>query len=236
MHSVAGERKIAPTAALEELAEAPPELGEDPRELLIRREQEEQFMKLVEQLPLPQRSVLLLHFVEDFSLEEIAGITGAATRHGQIAPALREARVEEITGGKSRMKTPRELLFERHRSAETKLDAVRESVVATVRSPQPAKPAATPKPHYTLRDLLLSCRWHLTAMSAAWLVVLVLNVDRSTGPTTQLARENRRAAAAAHGFAAGVSTAVDRVAGTAGRGTGAPPPRRSQFRPPWEVV
>jgi len=34
-------------------------------------------MNLLNQLPLPQRSVLLLHFVEDFSLEEIAGITGA---------------------------------------------------------------------------------------------------------------------------------------------------------------
>ena len=34
-------------------------------------------MSLLNQLPLPQRSVLLLHFMEDFSLEEIAGITGA---------------------------------------------------------------------------------------------------------------------------------------------------------------
>jgi len=32
-------------------------------------------MHLLNQLPLPQRSVLLLHFVEDFSLEEIARIT-----------------------------------------------------------------------------------------------------------------------------------------------------------------
>ena len=32
-------------------------------------------MNLLNQLPLPQRSVLLLHFVEDFSLEEIARIT-----------------------------------------------------------------------------------------------------------------------------------------------------------------
>jgi hypothetical protein len=88
------------------------------------------------------------------------------------------------------MKTPRDLLFQRHRSVEPKLDAVRDSVLATVRGTQREKPAATPKPHYTLRDLLLSCRWHLTAMSAAWLVVLVLNVDRSPGSNTQSAREN----------------------------------------------
>jgi RNA polymerase sigma-70 factor (ECF subfamily) len=60
-----------------EVAEALCDPGSDPGELLIRREQEAEFMNLIEQLPLPQRSVLLLHFVEDFSLEEIAGITGA---------------------------------------------------------------------------------------------------------------------------------------------------------------
>ena len=34
-------------------------------------------MQSLNQLPLPQRSVVVLHFVEDFSLEEIAAITGA---------------------------------------------------------------------------------------------------------------------------------------------------------------
>ena len=64
-------------AALQELSFAPAECAEDPGGWLIREEQEAEFMKLLNQLPLPQRSVLLLHFVEDFSLEEIAGITGA---------------------------------------------------------------------------------------------------------------------------------------------------------------
>lgn len=49
-----------------------------PEELLIRREQEEHFMKLLEQLAAPQRAVLLLHLVEDFSIEEIARITETA--------------------------------------------------------------------------------------------------------------------------------------------------------------
>jgi RNA polymerase sigma-70 factor (ECF subfamily) len=35
-------------------------------------------MNLLNQLPLPQRSVLLLHFVEDFSIEDISRITDAA--------------------------------------------------------------------------------------------------------------------------------------------------------------
>ena len=62
---------------LDEIPELPDESENRPDDLLIRREQEAEFMNLLNQLPLPQRSVLLLHFVEDFSLEEIAGITGA---------------------------------------------------------------------------------------------------------------------------------------------------------------
>jgi RNA polymerase sigma-70 factor (ECF subfamily) len=58
-----------------EVAEALPDFESDPGELLVRQEQEAELMKLIEQLPLPQRSALLLHFVEGFSLEEIAGIT-----------------------------------------------------------------------------------------------------------------------------------------------------------------
>ena len=71
-------RKQARDEALrEELAAAPPDFEDDPAEFLIRAEQEAEFMKLLNQLTLAQRSVLLLHFVEEFSLEEIAGITGA---------------------------------------------------------------------------------------------------------------------------------------------------------------
>jgi len=62
---------------LEEFADAPIEFHDDPADLLIRAEQETEFMELLNQLPLPQRSVLLLHFVEDFSLEEIAAVTEA---------------------------------------------------------------------------------------------------------------------------------------------------------------
>ena len=72
-------RKEAREEALRaEFAVAPPEFDDDPGELLIRHEQEVAFMKMLNQLPMPQRSVLLLHFIEDFSLEEIAGITCAA--------------------------------------------------------------------------------------------------------------------------------------------------------------
>src|SRR4051794_23488750 len=62
----------------DELAAAPAELSSGPDDLLVRREQEAAFMKLLEQLPPPQRSALLLHFIEDFSLEDIAAITGVS--------------------------------------------------------------------------------------------------------------------------------------------------------------
>ena len=85
---------------LDEIPEAPDEFENGPDDLLIRREQEAEFMKLLNQLPLPQRAVLLLHFIEDFSLEEIAGITEHAAGHGEIAIALRQARTAEISFGK----------------------------------------------------------------------------------------------------------------------------------------
>ena len=65
-------------AALEEYAAAPIDWEDDPAELLIRAEQEAAIMKLLNQLPVAQRSVLLLHFVEDFPLEDIAAVTGTA--------------------------------------------------------------------------------------------------------------------------------------------------------------
>jgi RNA polymerase sigma-70 factor, ECF subfamily len=61
----------------DEIPESPDEFEDSPDDLLIRRESETEFMNLLNQLPLPQRSVLLLHFVEDFSLEEISRITEA---------------------------------------------------------------------------------------------------------------------------------------------------------------
>ncbi|MGP8219860.1 MAG: RNA polymerase sigma factor, partial [Limisphaerales bacterium] len=57
----------------DKIAGVPDEFEAGPDDLLIRQEQEAEFMNLLNQLPLPQRSVLLLHFVGDFSLEEIAG-------------------------------------------------------------------------------------------------------------------------------------------------------------------
>jgi len=60
-----------------EIAETPDDFENSPDDLLIRQEQEAGFMNLLNKLPLPQRAVLLLHFVENFSLEEIGRVTHA---------------------------------------------------------------------------------------------------------------------------------------------------------------
>ncbi len=64
-------------ALSEEMAESSTDFADPPDEVLIREEQKAELMNFLKQLPLPQRSALLLHFLEGFSLEEIAVITGA---------------------------------------------------------------------------------------------------------------------------------------------------------------
>jgi RNA polymerase sigma-70 factor (ECF subfamily) len=60
---------------LDEIPDVADTFEDAPDKLVIRREQEAEFMNLIQQLPPPQRAVLLLHFLEDFPLEEIARIT-----------------------------------------------------------------------------------------------------------------------------------------------------------------
>jgi RNA polymerase sigma-70 factor (ECF subfamily) len=83
----------------DEFAGAPVQFETAPDDLLIREEQEAEFMSLVQQLPPPQRSVLLLHYVEDFSLEEIAGITRVSI--GTVKSRLHYAKksLRKLLGG-----------------------------------------------------------------------------------------------------------------------------------------
>ena len=59
------------------LAATPDDSAPDPRNDLLRAEQADALLALVDELPPPQRSVLVLHLLEDFPLEAIAEITGA---------------------------------------------------------------------------------------------------------------------------------------------------------------
>lgn len=49
-----------------------------PGDELVRRENEAVLLAAIDQLPAAQRAVVLLHYLEDFSLAEIAEITGSA--------------------------------------------------------------------------------------------------------------------------------------------------------------
>ena len=62
----------------------------DPRTMLLQREQAEAFFALVGQLPEAQRSALLLHVLEDFSLEEIATVTAVPV--GTVKSRLHHAK------------------------------------------------------------------------------------------------------------------------------------------------
>jgi RNA polymerase sigma-70 factor (ECF subfamily) len=74
----------------DEVPESPEELEPSPDEFLIQREREAEFMALLEQLPPPQRAVLLLHFIEEFPLEEIGRIT--ETNIGTVKSRLHYAK------------------------------------------------------------------------------------------------------------------------------------------------
>jgi len=80
------------------------------------------------------------------------------------------------------MKTPRQILLDRHRSAEPKLDAVRQRALASL-APDAAAGAgeqAPPSLIVSWRVLLFSLRWHLAGMAAVWLAAALLNMDPSS--------------------------------------------------------
>jgi len=80
------------------------------------------------------------------------------------------------------MKTPRQILLQQHQPATQKLDAIRAGLVAAM--------AAKPAPEtLSWRDIARSLRWHLAALSAAWVVVMTLNIDHSPGAVAMIPRE-----------------------------------------------
>jgi len=70
------------------------------------------------------------------------------------------------------MKTPKEILLQRHEGIESKLNAVRQNALATVNRPTWAQ---------SWREFILSIRWHLAGMGVIWLAVFLLNIDSAAG-------------------------------------------------------
>ena len=84
------------------------------------------------------------------------------------------------------MKTPREILLQSHQSVEPKLDAVRQKALEGL---TPARTLAREKATPGFREMLLSFRWHLAGMSAAWVLVALLNIDHSPSPVAAIVKE-----------------------------------------------
>ena len=86
------------------------------------------------------------------------------------------------------MKTPREILLQRHQAAEPKLDAIREKVVwegrrVAIGESKVADKATLPTRYW--HEFFFSLRWHLAGMGAAWLLIILLNLN--VGHSTTLA-------------------------------------------------
>jgi RNA polymerase sigma-70 factor (ECF subfamily) len=75
---------------IEELAEPAADAGDNPRDWLIRKEDETRFLGALARLSSPHRAVLLLHCIEEFPLDAIAEIT--ATSLGTVKSRLHYAR------------------------------------------------------------------------------------------------------------------------------------------------
>ena len=106
------------------------------------------------------------------------------------------------------MKTPREILFQRHQYAEPKLDAIRKMVVASLAKPSRVNQRAVIDRRYQWTEFLFSLRWHLAGIGATWAMIALLNLNIghstrlvSTMPATKIPppqiilaslRENRR--------------------------------------------
>ena len=79
------------------------------------------------------------------------------------------------------MKTPREILLQRHQSATPRLDAIRGDVVSDLMRPS-ERDTTPPLGIRFLGEFLLPLRWHLAGMSALWLLATLLSVDRASTP------------------------------------------------------
>ena len=79
------------------------------------------------------------------------------------------------------MKTPREILLQRHQSVTPRLDTIRRNVVADVTTPPHREPERSIAARF-LSEFLLPLRWHLAGMSALWLLAVLLSIDRASTP------------------------------------------------------
>jgi hypothetical protein len=130
------------------------------------------------------------------------------------------------------MKTPREILLQRHQVVEPKLDAARRNALAALAQSHTPSPFAQ-----SLRSYIFSMRWHLAGMGAVWMAVLLLNLDSAPGSTVVIARDKIPPARVL--LAALLKNRLELMELTGAPPAGEPavvPPRRSEIQPAFEIV
>jgi hypothetical protein len=90
------------------------------------------------------------------------------------------------------MKTLREVLLRQHQDAESKLDTIREQVVANLAN-ESRREAPRQRDFRGARgfiaEFLLPLRWHLAGMSALWVMIAVLNSEPAPVSPAMVAKE-----------------------------------------------
>lgn len=79
-----------PDDPIEAITETCGSADADPGEILVREEEQAAFLSALDRLPASHREVLILRFLEEFSLEEIAGIVAVPV--GTVKSRLHHAR------------------------------------------------------------------------------------------------------------------------------------------------
>jgi hypothetical protein len=93
------------------------------------------------------------------------------------------------------MKTPREILFERHQSAQPNLDVLRRKALAECpETTAPPEMSGRPRPWFSLsrvpiklwQELIWPCRRIWGGLAAVWFVLLMLNLSMDERPAVAI--------------------------------------------------
>lgn len=126
------------------------------------------------------------------------------------------------------MKTPRELLLQRHQAVEPKLNAVRHKALAALERPGLAQ---------SWRMFVFAMRWHLAGMSAVWIAVLLLNLGSAPGSTVVIAQDKiPTARVLLEALLKNRRELLELTEAPAASEPAAPPPRRSEVQTAIEIV
>ena len=85
------------------------------------------------------------------------------------------------------MKTPREVLLSRHRSAEPQLDAIRRQILTPAGENPPRAKSVLSRVIESCREFFRVPRIAWVGLAAAWLIIVALNVASSDAPGVNIA-------------------------------------------------